>query len=222
MGEGVGIASSNGASVPARVPAVETYACIGCGGVVEEGRARLAAVTCHDCDGRVESERSHEASDAPVADSFSVDEELLRELYRSRRYERPLVVASIRRSALNGYRAVARTELEGRLRALDRVWEVGDHIVVLLPETDREGAELLVERLRDEVPGLVPEPYVGLAAFPADALTAKDLLAAATTGTPAVAGAADAADASSGMLRRLMHRTHEDHNGEEGSKAVTV
>src|SRR5436190_12546423 len=116
----------DGGPAPAKAPAVDTYACIVCGEVVAEGRARLAAVTCHDCDGRVDPERASTGLEVPVADSFSVgavDAELRRELYRSRRYERPLVIAAVRLSALNGYRATARDELESRLRALDRVWE---------------------------------------------------------------------------------------------------
>ena len=144
-------------------------------GVLDHGQVQLR---------RVDPERASTGLEAPVADSFSVgavDAELRRELYRSRRYERPLVIAAVRLSALNGYRATARDELESRLRALDRVWEVEDHVVVLLPETDRAGAEHLLARLRGEVPGLLPVPHVGVAAFPTDALTAADLLSAATS-----------------------------------------
>ena len=197
--------------MPASVPAVETYACIGCGEPVEEGRARLSSVTCHECDGRVEPEHHSEGPDGAVAGSFStgaVDAELRRELYRSRRYERPLAVAAVRRAALNGYRAVARQELEQRLRAVDRVWEAGDHIVVMLPETDRHGAEHLLARLTAEVPGLLPEPDVGLAAFPNDALTAAELLAAAKERIAASNGSGDHEPSADGdehrMLRRLM------------------
>jgi hypothetical protein len=217
--------------VPARVPAVESYACIGCGEPVEEGRARLAAVTCHECDGRVEPEHDSGGLDGAVADSFStgaVDDELRRELYRSRRYERPLAVAAVRLAALNGYRAVARQELEQRLRAVDRVWEAGDHIVVMLPETDRHGAEHLLARLTAEVPGLLPEPHVGLAAFPSDALTAAELLTAAKESVPATNGNGavhhehepSAEDHETPMLRRLMPRNGRARRASDGYSQV--
>jgi hypothetical protein len=174
-----------------RATAVETYPCIVCGDPVEEGRARLAAVSCHDCDGRPDTERTSIQPAPPVAATIaSVDGELRRELYRSRRYERSLVVVAVRLSALNGYRAVARQELENRLRALDRAWEVGDYVFVMLPETDREGADQLLARLATETPGLVPHPHVGLAAFPDDALTTDDLLAVAA-GSARPVGAAE-------------------------------
>lgn len=225
MGEGVGGARGNG-----RATAVETYPCIVCGEPVEQGRARLAAVSCHDCDGRADSERtSTEPAPSAASTISSVDGELRRELYRSRRYERPLVVVAVRLSALNGYRAVAREELENRLRALDRAWEVGDFVFLMLPETDREGAEQLLSRLAAETPGLVPVPHVGLAAFPEDALTTDDLLSVAAVAAKPVANgvAANGAHANghaahhehgnpenghSGMLAKLMRGTNGRHD----------
>jgi hypothetical protein len=187
--------------VPASKPAVETYPCIGCGEVVEAGRARLGSVTCHDCGGREDGSRgafeAERRAEAVAASSLvstardelsSLDRELNAELYRSRRYRRPFVLVSISRRSLNGHGATARAELTERIRAIDRVWEIGDRIFLLLPETDRHGAEQLIARIAKDEPELLPRHHVSLAAFPDDVLTAAALLAEVTRAP--IAGAA--------------------------------
>jgi DNA-directed RNA polymerase subunit RPC12/RpoP len=185
MNEGVPMGSRTDSPAPMRPSAnesaAETYPCIRCGQIVETGRARLAAVTCHDCNGR-ESDRGERRVDTTVADSpasGSLDHELDVELYRGRRYRRPVVLASISRLDLNGHGAALRAELTARLRAIDRVWEIDDRLFLLLPETDKAAAKQLLERISEEKPALLARGQITLAAFPDDALTSAAMLAAA-------------------------------------------
>jgi hypothetical protein len=120
-----------------------------------------------------------------------VEQELATELYRSRRYQRPLTLASIGRAGLNGHGETAAGELSGMLRAIDRVFDLDDHVLILLPETDRAGAEQLLERIATKEPGLLPSSYVALAVFPEDALTGSALMAAVTGATHSVGNGAE-------------------------------
>ena len=120
-------------------------------------------------------------------------QELARELDRARRYGRDFVLMKIpvrtsgiparasaimrvsrnrRRDATADYaRAVSAV-----LRTVDRVWVHEGAVYALLPESDRSIAEALLLRLADEMPELLPEDGVRLAAFPADGLTSGALL----------------------------------------------
>lgn len=174
---------------------VETYPYIDRGELVEAGAARLASVTC----------RSDAVStDALGSDTFEY--ELNVELYRSRRYQRPVVLASLSRLSLNGHGATARMELTERLRAIDHVWEVDDRIYLLLPETDRDGAEQLIARIAAEEPELLPRHHVMLAAFPDDALTSVALIAAVKRDAEGEGVAAAADRIPSRLLRGARRR----------------
>ena len=205
--------------VPAGEPAVETYPCIGCGEVVEAGRARLGSVPCHDCGGREDGRRgafeAERRAEAVAASSLvstardelsSLDRELSAELYRSRRYQRPFVLASISRRSLNGHGATARADLTQHIRAIDRVWEIGDRIFLLLPETDRHGADQLIARLADGESELLPRQHVSLAAFPDDGLTSAALLAAVTREPVADPAAPEAEDGTAELPERVPGR----------------
>jgi hypothetical protein len=92
------------------------------------------------------------------------------ELYRSRRSGRPLalVSASVRTADIPSVRR--------ELRATDRLWHDHRNGYLLLPESDRDGAERLVARLLQL--GLVSAGTTRIAVFPDDALTSESLLSA--------------------------------------------
>lgn len=115
-------------------------------------------------------------------------EELRREIARSRRYGHGFVLIRIPQAVVPPVRrarwrrsrrpdARLRT-LRSLVRVLDRVWASADSLYVLLPESDRTAGEGLLARLKEAVPGLVPERGVRLVAFPADGLTSGALLEA--------------------------------------------
>jgi hypothetical protein len=175
----------------AEEPAGQSYSCVDCGESVELGRARLGAVTCHDCSTAknvrgVAAKPSADPTGLSRADLLAADSPfesqldgaVMAELYRARRYQRPVVLASISRVSLNGHGQTATGDLRAHLRAIDHVWDRGDQIFILLPETDRAGADQLLERLVNAETGLLPNAVVNLASFPDDALTSTGLLAA--------------------------------------------
>lgn len=102
--------------------------------------------------------------------------EVERELVRSRRYDRSFVVA---RAALPTARSgaarsgVAAETVAERLRRIDRAWVDDSHLYLLLPESDRRGAEQVAERLLADY----AVSDLRLATFPQDGVTAGALLA---------------------------------------------
>lgn len=108
-------------------------------------------------------------------------EALRREIDRSRRHGHALTL--LRLAPSHSGRGARRARealimLRQVMRSVDSVWSDRDGIFMLLPESDREAADGLLERLRDAVPDLVPEDGVRSACFPSDGLTANALRAA--------------------------------------------
>lgn len=104
------------------------------------------------------------------------DEALHRELSRARRYGHCMVLVRIPCDDDDGVRLVA------RLRGTDEAWWSQGALVVLLPETDEEGAAQVIARAGD----LVDPDRVRVVAFPEDGLTADALLAALKRKAPGV------------------------------------
>lgn len=95
------------------------------------------------------------------------EEALQRELNRSRRHVHALALVRFLCDAGQA------TQVIGRLRSTDQAWwDRGNHLVVLLPETERDEAVRFVGRIHD----LLPSTPVQLAAFPDDGLTNGALL----------------------------------------------
>jgi hypothetical protein len=67
---------------------------------------------------------------------------------------------------------VARKALADRLRRVDVPGDFGDMVAVMLPATDRAGAEVLVGRLREATPGV----EFAVTEHPADGTTVEALL----------------------------------------------
>jgi hypothetical protein len=107
--------------------------------------------------------------------------ELRREIDRSRRFDHGVTLMRAELPApVNGRRGLRRqtqvlARLQGALRTIDSVWADGDAVYVLLPETEREAAELVVSRLWRELPQLLAFEELRMASFPADGLTAEAL-----------------------------------------------
>jgi hypothetical protein len=99
------------------------------------------------------------------------------ELARSRRYERPFVLARVPpRPGSAGALAGALRDL---LRSVDRVWEERDGVYFLLPESGPETASRLLARIAEPLAGLLHErAVVAVATFPHDGLTQRALRAA--------------------------------------------
>lgn len=139
----------------------------------------------------------------PLTDCYNrrgFDEHLHVELLRARRYERPLALMLV---DLDGFKRVNdelghqagdhvlrrfATLLSTAFRTTDIVSRYGgDEFAVIFPETSRTEALLLAERTRVQASGLFPDAQIprtvtasfGVAAFPADAAAADDLLAGA-------------------------------------------
>jgi hypothetical protein len=92
------------------------------------------------------------------------------ELYRSRRSGRPLALVSA------PVRTADIPSVRRELRATDHLWHDNRNGYLLLPESDRDGAERLVARLVQL--GLVSAGATRIAVFPEDALTSESLLSA--------------------------------------------
>ena len=108
-------------------------------------------------------------------------ERLEYEMLRHARHERALALFAIE---VDREQAVATTAeaLRRTLRAQDTVAHVGGRaLCVLAPETDRYAATHLGARLRDAVPA----GRVGVALFPHDARSARELVTRAAAGARA-------------------------------------
>ena len=89
------------------------------------------------------------------------------ELARARRYERPLSLAAIPLSV----QVSARNPI--RFSDLFAISPDGEHVLVMLPETDAAGAGALARRLQ-ESGGAVDD--ITVATFPDDGVTLSDLI----------------------------------------------
>jgi lipopolysaccharide/colanic/teichoic acid biosynthesis glycosyltransferase len=130
------------------------------------------------------------------------EEQVNQELYRARRFERPVAVAYCTVPANNGNNGLVKTDfirwritqtLRQRYAQVkiaqaaasltyksDCIIEHGTDVVVCLPETNRQEAETFARRLTrfaHELGDL--EPLVGIATFPQEGLVFEDLIAAA-------------------------------------------
>ncbi len=114
--------------------------------------------------------------------------EFRRELRRSRRGGRPLTLVRIAGDELptagmdGADDLVARSRrLRLHLRLVDRTWVDDGSIYVLLPESPRSAANVLIERINERSPGQLPE-HVRIATFPDDGLTSGAIIAAVFDG----------------------------------------
>lgn len=128
---------------------------------------------------------------APAASSataVAMDEagwtEFRRELRRARRGSRPLTLVRIAgdESPAGGSdgtdNLVARGRLLGiHLRLVDRLWVDDGSIYLLLPESPRSAADVLIARIRAVSPGQLPL-HIHIATFPEDGLTGGAIIAA--------------------------------------------
>jgi hypothetical protein len=71
-----------------------------------------------------------------------------------------------------------------RIRSVDKVWLVGGSVYLLLPETTRAGALMLLARLERESKGFISAASARAVAFPEDGLTAFALIASLREGQP--------------------------------------
>ena len=93
-----------------------------------------------------------------------------RELDRTRRYGRGF--------ALLAMPADDRAEaVTAELRSLDVAWQEEGRLYVLLPESGRDAAAALLDRLATIVPALASREQAGIAIFPEDGLTSGALRA---------------------------------------------
>lgn len=107
--------------------------------------------------------------------------EFRRELRRARRSARPLTLLRLpapdRASSDGPDPLTAVRDIGAGLRLIDRTWLDGDSIYVMLPETSRAAAEVVVERLRGTSAASIVDA-MQMATFPEDGLTSGALLAA--------------------------------------------
>ena len=109
--------------------------------------------------------------------------EFRRELRRARRGSRPLTLVRIAGDELPAGsdvtdNLVARGHLLGiHLRLVDRLWVDNGSIYVLLPESPRSAADVLIARIRVASPGQLPK-HIHIATFPEDGLTGGAIIAA--------------------------------------------
>jgi hypothetical protein len=109
------------------------------------------------------------------------------EIDRSRRYRHsvtlvrvvpPVVREAPRRRGARDALASSVEAVRACLRAGDSVWREGDAIFLLLPETERGGADALLARIRGCEPALLADAEMRAAAFPEDGLTCHAVRAA--------------------------------------------
>jgi hypothetical protein len=99
-------------------------------------------------------------------------DEIRRELYRSRRYGRPLTLIGVP-GASDGIE-----RLRHALRAIDRAWHVRGQFYILVPEGDADMGRALLSRLEEVEAGLLERRTALVATFPEDALTGDGLIEA--------------------------------------------
>jgi GGDEF domain-containing protein len=137
--------------------------------------------------------RPARAESEPVSDGIVnralLAERLEYEMLRHGRHERALALFAVEVDREDAVAATAGA-LRRALRAHDTVARVGGRaLCVLAPETDRYAATHLGARLRDAV----PSARVGVALFPHDARSARELVTRAAAGARANGGVRRAA-----------------------------
>jgi GGDEF domain-containing protein len=93
------------------------------------------------------------------------------EIARASRYGQPFTMLRIAASTPDGLNA-PRLALKGWLREVDFAGDLGDMLAVLLPNTTRDGAAIVMGRLE----GLVPDLQMHFAEYPVDGATLDQLL----------------------------------------------
>jgi hypothetical protein len=111
------------------------------------------------------------------------------EFERSRRYEHPfaLVVwplSKVISEATPDALAHGNDASIVRIRSVDKAWLVGGSVYLLLPETTRADALMLLARLERESKGFISAASARAVAFPEDGLTAFALIASLREGQP--------------------------------------
>ena len=127
--------------------------------------------------------------------------EIGEELDRSRRFHRDFSLIRIGTPSGAQKRASGDVQvISSALRSIDRAWAVDDAYLIMLPESTREQAEALVERIRVHPLLDLSDASITIASFPGDGVTSGALLSAlrgglvvtdrqaAGAGTPADAG----------------------------------
>ena len=114
--------------------------------------------------------------------------EFRRELRRSRRGGRPLTLLRLPGDELPHDGPDGSADLGTRarrlglhLRLVDRTWVDDGSIYIMLPESPRAAADILLERIRAATPAQLPE-RVRVATFPEDGLTSGAIIAAVNDG----------------------------------------
>jgi GGDEF domain-containing protein len=143
-----------------------------------------------DATGRNRPARAEpERVDRAIPNRALLAERLEYEMLRHARHERALALFAVEVEREEAVAATAEA-LRRALRAQDTVARVGGRaLCVLAPETDRYAATHLGARLRDAL----PVTRVGVALFPHDARSARDLVARAAAGARAGGAARRAA-----------------------------
>jgi hypothetical protein len=128
------------------------------------------------------------ASDSGAAVDDAGWTEFRRELRRARRNARSLTLLRIAGNELPTDGPDGPSDLATRsrrlglhLRLVDRTWVDDGSIYVLLPESPRAAADVLLTRIRAESPAQLPE-HVRIATFPEDGLTSGAIIAAVNGG----------------------------------------
>lgn len=128
------------------------------------------------------------ATDSGVAADDAGWTEFRRELRRARRNARSLTLLRIAGNELPADGPDGPSDLATRsrrlglhLRLVDRTWVDDGSIYVLLPESPRAAADVLIARVRAESPSQLPE-HVRIATFPEDGLTSGAIIAAVNGG----------------------------------------
>ncbi len=126
-----------------------------------------------------------------VAGAWTADEPgwdlLARELSRSRRYGRSLVLLRVHVAASRQNMSNLMTQLGGCVRATDRAWIDGPDMFVVMPESTHADATRLTERMRSAAGQAFADVTVRAAAFPDDALSGPALKEAVTKPEPTTA-----------------------------------
>ncbi|MCC6619328.1 MAG: hypothetical protein IT341_09880 [Chloroflexi bacterium] len=103
---------------------------------------------------------------------------LAHEMARARRFGQELSLVAVRATAdvpgAPNHQAVIEAASP---RQVDRAWRDGETTFLLLPQTDRMGGQLVVDRIESKLPA--GSVRAGVANFPIDAVTGEALLEAA-------------------------------------------
>ena len=121
-----------------------------------------------------------ETESAPLTSAETGWAEFRREMRRARRGVKALTILRIPvadpgvdDAALN----LRSEDIAGHLRLVDRTWVDDGSVYVLLPESPRAAADVLLSRIRAVAPALLPAD-VRTATFPDDGLTSGAIIAA--------------------------------------------